>query len=254
MVVCRDRGADDGRDRSILRPSGVAAQGSLSRDRHPLPARRSSSSSSVAGPLSEGKGFIDVSRLELFGWEIKRATFEFQWYWVLLVLAVIAVLAARNLFRIGLGRSFMAVRDHDIAAEAIGVNLTRTKVTAFAVSSGFVGLAGASPRTYTETVIRERFTLDVSVLYLAMIIVGGLGLDRRLRLRRGLHDSPACPAHEASDASRGRLPFLAEQLPAIKNAVFGLVIVLFLIIEPRGLARIWQRTGRLMCGSWPFRY
>jgi len=203
--------------------------------------------------LSEGKGFIDVSRLNLFGWEIKRETFEFQWYWVLLVLAVVAVLAARNLFRTGLGRSFMAVRDHDIAAEAIGVNLTRAKVTAFAVSSGFVGLAGALTAHYTETVTWERFTLDVSVLYLAMIIVGGLGSVAGAVY--GATFMMLLPAllTEVSDAVKGQLPFLADQLPAIKNAVFGLVIVLFLIIEPRGLARIWQRTKDYV-RFWPFRY
>lgn len=203
--------------------------------------------------LSDGKGFIDVSRLELFGWEVKRATFEFQWYWVLLVLAVVAVLTARNLFRTGLGRSFMAVRDHDIAAEAIGVNLTRAKVTAFAVSSGFVGLAGALTAHYTETVTWERFTLDVSVLYLAMIIVGGLGSIAGAVY--GATFMMLLPAllTEVSDAVKGQLPFLADQLPAIKNAVFGLVIVLFLIIEPRGLARIWQRTKDYV-RFWPFRY
>jgi branched-chain amino acid transport system permease protein len=58
---------------------------------------------------------------------------------------------------------------------------------------------------------------------------------------------------EVSDAVKGQLPFLADQLPAIKNAVFGLVIVLFLIIEPRGLARIWQRTKDYV-RFWPFRY
>ena len=127
------------------------------------------------GFLTEDKGYIEVPRLNLFGWQIERETFEVQWYWLLLPITILSVMAARNLFRTALGRSFMAVRDQDIAAEAIGVNLTRAKVTAFAVSSGFVGLSGALSAYYTETVTWERFTLDVSVLYLAMIIVGGLG-------------------------------------------------------------------------------
>jgi branched-chain amino acid transport system permease protein len=128
------------------------------------------------GFLTDDKGYIEVPRLNLFGWQIERETFEVQWYWILLPITIVSVMAARNLFRTALGRSFMAVRDQDIAAEAIGVNLTRAKVTAFAVSSsGFVGLSGALSAYYTETVTWERFTLDVSVLYLAMIIVGGLG-------------------------------------------------------------------------------
>lgn len=203
--------------------------------------------------LTDGRGFVDVSRLNLFGWEIQRTTFEFQWYWILLVLATIAVLAARNLFRSGLGRSFMAVRDQDIAAEAIGVNLTRAKVTAFAVSSGFVGLAGALTAHYTETVTWERFTLDVSVLYLAMIIVGGLGSIAGAVYGAAFMMLLPALLTEVSEAVKGQLPFLADQLPAIKNAVFGLVIVLFLIIEPRGLERIWQRIKDYV-RFWPFRY
>ncbi|NYF99320.1 branched-chain amino acid ABC transporter permease [Janibacter cremeus] len=204
--------------------------------------------------LTLGQGYLNVERLNLFGFQIGgRQVFEQQWYWVLLVLAVLTVLTARNLFRTGLGRSFMAVRDQDIAAEAIGVNIPRAKLTAFAVSSGFVGLAGALTAHYSEVVSWEKFTLDVSILYLAMIIVGGLGsiagavygaifmtmlpeLIRQLSL--GLGDT---------------LPFLADELPAVRNAVFGLVIILFLILEPRGLDRIWHRIKDYF-RYWPFRY
>ncbi|WP_277452092.1 branched-chain amino acid ABC transporter permease [Janibacter sp. DB-40] len=204
--------------------------------------------------LTLDQGYLNVERLNLFGFQIGgRQVFEQQWYWVLLLLAGLTVLTARNLFRTGLGRSFMAVRDQDIAAEAIGVNIPRAKLTAFAVSSGFVGLAGALTAHYSEVVSWEKFTLDVSILYLAMIIVGGLGsiagavygaifmtllpeLIRQLSL--GLGDT---------------LPFLADQLPAVRNAVFGLVIILFLILEPRGLDRIWQRIKDYF-RFWPFRY
>src|SRR5690606_16538040 len=69
--------------------------------------------------LTEGRGFINVDRLEVGPFRVgARSVFEFQWYWILAVLAVLAVISARNLFRTGLGRSFMAVRDQDIAAEA----------------------------------------------------------------------------------------------------------------------------------------
>jgi branched-chain amino acid transport system permease protein len=147
----------------------------------------------------------------------------------------------------------MAVRDQDIAAQAIGVGLTQAKVTAFAVSSGFVGLAGALSAHYTETVTWERFTLDVSVLYLAMIIVGGLGSIAGSVY--GAIFMMLLPAllTEAGESVEDRLPFLVEQLPAIKNAVFGLAIVVFLIVEPRGLNRIWTRMKDYV-RFWPFRY
>ena len=205
------------------------------------------------GFLTDDKGYIEVPRLNLFGWQIERETFEVQWYWLLLPITIVSVMAARNLFRTALGRSFMAVRDQDIAAEAIGVNLTRAKVTAFAVSSGFVGLSGALSAYYTETVTWERFTLDVSVLYLAMIIVGGLGSIAGSVY--GAIFMMLLPAllTEVGGKVGNTLPFLSEQLPAIKNAVFGLAIIVFLLVEPRGLDRIWSRMKDYI-RFWPFRY
>jgi branched-chain amino acid transport system permease protein len=157
---------------------------------------------------------VDVERITILGWRPPRAAFEFTWYWIILGLAVLAVITARNLFRSALGRSFMAVRDHDIAAAAIGVNLTRAKLTAFAISSGYVGLAGALLAHYQESISFEKFQLDVSIAYLAMIIVGGLGsmpapstgrssshcstrcsMSLPRRCRRRCHSSPrtSCP-------------------------------------------------------------
>lgn len=205
------------------------------------------------GWLTGGQGFLDVERLTIFGWRLPRQGFEFSWYWIIVVIAVLSVVSARNLFRTALGRSFMAVRDHDIAASAIGVDLTRTKLVAFAVSSGYVGLAGALTAHYTETVTWERFTLDVSIQFLAMIIVGGLGsIAGSVYGAAAIMLLPPLLA-ELADALRGLAPVLAAQLPAIQAATFGVVIVLFLLFEPRGLNRIWQRA-RDYVRFWPFRY
>ena len=205
------------------------------------------------GFLTEDKGYVDVPRLNIFGWQIERETFETQWYWVLLPITILAVLAARNIFRTGLGRSFMAVRDQDIAAEAIGVNLTRAKVTAFAVSSGFAGLAGGLAAHYTEIVTWERYTLDVSVLYLAMIIVGGLGSVAGSVYGAVFMMLLPPILTEVAGKLESTAPFLKDQLPAIKNAVFGLAIIVFLLVEPRGLDRIWSRIKDYV-RFWPFRY
>jgi branched-chain amino acid transport system permease protein len=203
--------------------------------------------------LTAGQGFLDVDRLTIFGWKIPRVSFEFTWYWIIAGVAVLAVITARNLFRTALGRSFMAVRDQDIAASAIGVDLTRAKLLAFAVSSGYVGLAGALTAHYTETVTWERFTLTVSIQYLAMIIVGGLG-----SVAGAVYGAifvmllPPLLA-ELADLLRPGVPFLADQLPAVQVAAFGLAIMLFLLFEPRGLNRIWQRAKDYV-RFWPFRY
>lgn len=198
--------------------------------------------------LTGGVDSLVVPTPELFGF---RFSSDFRWYWVLFACAALATMAARNLFRTGIGRAFQAIRDQDIAAEAIGVDLTRFKVTAFAVSSAFVGLAGALLGHYREIITWERFTLDVSILYLAMIIVGGLGSIVGSIL--GAIFMVVMPAGITQIGQSLQGSFLAEKLPAIQLAVFGLVIVLFLIFEPRGLARIWQRTKDYF-RLWPFRY
>jgi branched-chain amino acid transport system permease protein len=206
------------------------------------------------GALSEGRGYVNVERLEVGPFQVGgRDVFEQQWYWILAVLAVLAVISARNLFRTGLGRSFMAVRDQDIAAEAIGVNLTRAKLTAFAVSSGFVGLAGALTAHYSEVVTWEKFTLEVSILYLAMIIVGGLGSVAGAVYGAVFMTLLPVLIRNASNSLEGTVPFLADQLPAVQNAAFGAIIIGFLIFEPRGLDRIWQRVKDYV-RYWPFRY
>jgi branched-chain amino acid transport system permease protein len=203
--------------------------------------------------LRDGSAPLSVDRLQVGGFEITREYFEWQWYWILLTCAVLSVLAARNLFRTGFGRAFMAVRDQDIAASAIGVNLTRTKVTAFAVSSGFVGFAGALSAHYTETVTWESFTLEVSILYLAMIIVGGLGSVAGAVYGAFFMMLVPVFLNELLPRLGGDLPWLVGRLPAIENAVFGLVIIVFLLAEPRGLDRIWQRMKDYI-RFWPFRY
>ena len=203
--------------------------------------------------LRDGSAPLSVDRLQIGSYEITREFFEFQWYWLLLTCAVLSVLAARNLFRSGLGRSFMAVRDQDIAASAMGVNVTRAKVTAFAVSSGFVGFAGALSAHYTETVTWESFTLEVSILYLAMIIVGGLGSIAGSAYGAFFMMLVPVMLNEVILTAGGGIPALTSRLPAIENAVFGLVIILFLLLEPRGLDRIWQRMKDYI-RFWPFRY
>ena len=155
----------------------------------------------------------------IFGWALRT---DFSWYWVLTGVAALVVVTSRNLFRTGVGRAFMAIRDQDIAAEAIGVNLTRYKVVAFAVSSAFVGLAGALTAHWTNVVTWERFTLTVSILYLAMIIVGGLGSTLGSVLGAAFMILLPSLLKQGAEGLQGS--FLARQLPAIELFAFGLVL------------------------------
>lgn len=200
--------------------------------------------------VTGGTGALVVDPANLLGFGLRG---EFTWYWVIATCAVLATLAATNLFRSGMGRAFIAIRDQDIAAEVIGVDPLRYKLLAFAVSSGFVGLAGALTAHYTMIVTWERFTLDVSILYLAMIIVGGLGSVAGSVYGAVFMIVLPAAIQQLGTQLRGAVPAFSRELPAIQTAVFGLVIILFLVFEPRGIARIWQRMKDYV-RLWPFRY
>lgn len=203
--------------------------------------------------LTDGHGYLEVPKLGVLGWTVPRASFEQTWYWVILAFAALSVITARNVFRTALGRSFMAVRDQDVAAQAIGVNLTRAKLSAFALSSGYIGLTGALIAHYTELVTWERFTIDVSVQYLGMIIVGGLGSIAGSVYGAAFLMLVPPLLSALADAVRDTAPFLADSLPALQVGAVGIVIILFLLFEPRGLDRLWRRV-REYFGLWPFRY
>ena len=180
---------------------------------------------------------------------------HFIWYWVILFFAVLAVLGAVNLFRTGLGRALIAIRDQDIAAEVIGVRVARYKVLAFAISAGMAGFAGALLASYRNIVTFERYTIDVSIVYVAMIIIGGLGsVSGSVYGALFITWLPEYIKHVGSSIKPGStFDFIADKIVPIQNLTFGLVLVLFLLVEPRGMARLWQRAKDYF-RLWPFRY
>ena len=167
-----------------------------------------------------------------------------------LVLAIVALMAllAKNMVRSNVGRAWMAVRDMDMAAEVIGIRLMRTKLLAFAVSSFYCGVAGALyAYAYLGTVEPEAYSLDLSFRILFMIIIGGVGsiLGSFLGaafivllpvLLNVLAHALALPTSVASN---------------LELMVFGALIIFFLIVEPHGLARLWQ-VGKEKLRLWPF--
>jgi branched-chain amino acid transport system permease protein len=199
--------------------------------------------------VTGGVDSLQVSPPVILGFQLDG---DFRWYWLILGCALVAALAATNLFRTGLGRAFVAIRDQDVAALATGVDVVRCKLLAFALSSGFVGLAGALTAHYTGSVTWERFTFDVSVVYVAMIIVGGLGSVAGSIYGAVFMVALPAAVQQIGTALRDTHPALAVKLPALQLGAFGLVIVLFLLFEPRGLARLWQRMKDYV-RLWPFR-
>lgn len=199
-------------------------------------------------------GSIRMPRLELFGTTISgsSAIGPFFYYFGLAVVIVMAVMM-RNLLRGRYGRALVAVRDNDRAADAMGINPGRAKVMAFALAGFYAGVAGALLAMYGGSVIVESFGLAVSIDFLAMAIIGGLGT------MVGSLIGPAFllfldPFVEQFAGTLQRFfPVNIDVGTALRPTIFGLIIVLFLIFEPRGLAN-WWRLARQYFKRWPFKY
>jgi branched-chain amino acid transport system permease protein len=200
--------------------------------------------------LTGGVDALVVPNPTLFGIQMNT---DFNFYWIIWILAGVTALLTTNLFRTHFGRAFIAIRDQDIAAEVMGVNLFRYKLLAFALSSFFVGLAGALTAHYRSIVTWERFTIEVSVLYLAMIIIGGLGSVKGSFFGAAFMTLLPAILTNLGRALKSTFPFIDAIIPFIQQAAFGLVIILFLIFEPEGLNKMWSNLKDYF-RLWPFSY
>jgi branched-chain amino acid transport system permease protein len=196
-------------------------------------------------------GVISAQKIHLFGIAINSPVRKY-----LFVLAIVCVMAllAKNLVRSSTGRAWMAVRDMDVAAEVIGIRLMQTKLLAFAVSSFFCGVAGALYAfCYLGSVEPDGFSLDLSFRILFMIIVGGVGsilgafLGSAFILLLPIFLDNVLPPL----ATWLHLPFTNATVSHIQMMLFGALIIFFLIVEPHGLARLWQITKEKL-RLWPF--
>jgi len=200
--------------------------------------------------LTGGTDALVLPAPTLFG---ARVNTDGRFYWIAVGVAAAAALYTANLFRSRAGRAFVAVRDQDIAASAIGVDVFRTKLAAFAVSSFFVGLAGGLVANYRTIVTWERFTIETSILYLAMIIIGGLGSVSGSFFGAVFMALLPAAINTAGRSLQDVVPGIAGLLPAIQQGIFGLVIILFLVLEPEGLAKLWRNIKDYF-RVWPFSY
>jgi branched-chain amino acid transport system permease protein len=189
--------------------------------------------------VTQGVRGIGVATLDLFGYPLDSTN---KLYYFLIVITALAIIAATNLVRTRVGRAFIAIRDRDIAAEVMGVNLTKYKVLAFGIGSFYAGVAGGLYGYVMEYIHPEHFTFLLSVQYLAMIIIGGLGSI--LGSIFGAIFITIIP-----EFIKGFAQFLTLLFPIVRDkyddawniASFGLLIMVFLIFEPKGLFGIWIR-------------
>ena len=174
-------------------------------------------------------------------------------FYLITLITVLVVFLAKNLARTRVGRAFVAIRDNDLAAQVMGINLFRYKLIAFFIGCFLAGIAGSLLAHWIGFMSVEHFTIMDSILYIGMIIIGGLGTTTgpifgvifiRL-LQQGI--TFIAPVLESTFA----LP--AGFTTGIGPMVFGLAIILFLILEPRGLAHRWQ-LFKASYRLWPFSY
>jgi branched-chain amino acid transport system permease protein len=165
-------------------------------------------------------------------------------YGLFLASALAAILFAANLFRSRPGRALVAIRDQETAASVMGVDVFRHKILAFGVSAFYVGAAGALLAIHSRIISPESFPLSLAIDALAMVIIGGLGsvagsvfgavfltlLPEGLRL--------------GTSALSGQWPELVGKLSILRELVFSLLVIGFLVFEPHGLAAVWRRAVR----------
>ncbi|EFQ84545.1 branched-chain amino acid ABC transporter, permease protein [Aeromicrobium marinum DSM 15272] len=206
------------------------------------------------GPKLEAFGIDFTTTGTYLGVELSRE--QLQFFMALVFLIIFAVLA-RNIARSGIGRAFSAVRDRDVAAAVVGVDLTKYKIMAFAMSSFYAGVTGALYYAVVGVFEPNTFGLLLSIQYLAMILIGGVATITGSIMgalfvtslgRISGEIASFMPFISTTSGSSGLLTVF--QLEAI---LYGLLIVGFLIFEPRGLFGIWMRIRNYWKG-WPFSY
>lgn len=159
-----------------------------------------------------------------------------SYYFIVLAITILMVLLAKNLVRTKVGRAFVAIRDNEFAAEAMGINPFLYKLLAFFIASFYAGVAGSIWAHYILHLTPEHISISDSIWFLGMIIVGGMGSITGSVLGVVFLKLLEVGVTIASPAVARAFPIIADQSYAsLGQIVFGLVIVLFLIFEPRGL-------------------
>ena len=200
--------------------------------------------------VTKGTSGLIVQAPTLFG-----LTFDSdqKYYFIVIFFVVLATTFARNLQRTRVGRAFMAVRDNDLAAELIGINLFKYKLLAFFISSFYAGVGGALWAHYVTIITPEHFTIVESINYLAMIIIGGIGSVLGSILGATFMVMLPEILGLISMNLSGVFPQIGNALAAMKEIAFGLAIILFLIYEPNGLSHRWQMI-KAYWKLWPFSF
>jgi branched-chain amino acid transport system permease protein len=188
----------------------------------------------------------------ILGWLVDT---DMRWYFLLLVLTALAILATKNVLRTREGRAFVAIRDRDVAAASAGVNLSKTKLKAFAFSSFLMSVAGVLYVYYLSNASAEIFTIGLAIDIVAMIIIGGmgsiLGAVLGALLWQLLPQVISTIQLELGPDAPVVGEFLQKNAAPLQDVILGLIIILILVFKPDGLNGIWVSTKRFF-QRWPY--
>lgn len=201
--------------------------------------------------MTGGADGIIVKGTTLFGIDLGN---DRSFYFVIFLCLVFFIWVSVNIMRTRYGRAFIAIRDNDMAAEGMGIPLFRYKLLSFAISSFYAGFAGALFAYYTMSITPEPFNLWLSIEFVAMIIIGGLGnIPGAIFGTVFIVALNEILSHIMGYFMNIGATGVALTLAPLREFIFGLVIILFLIYEPKGIAEVW-RIIRSSFRLWPFSY
>lgn len=204
-----------------------------------------------AEDLTHGPNGIFVNGARIFGYDVQRGA---PLYYLVLAVTVLTVLAALNLSRTRIGRAWMAIRDHDIAARVMGIDLVRYKLLAFVISSFIVGVAGGLISLQIRFVNIDVFALLLSIEALAFLTLGGLGsIGGAVLGAVFLSFLPEAIRLAFTLFGRSDSTLLSTYVFEIRGIAYGVVIVVFLRWVPDGLIGLW-RDIRKYWSNWPLAY
>ena len=195
----------------------------------------------IGEPLTGGVIGLLAPAISIFGYEIDRYGNPVGFYFVCLIVAVLVTLAYRNLLRSPTGRAFAAIRDSEISAKAMGVNVAVTKALAFGISCFFTGLAGGLLGHFAGAFNHESFNIVISIQLLLMIVVGGLGSIHGAYF--GAFVVSAIPQLIAigRDLVSDTFGLGGNAIPGLEQGIFAALLMLFLLFEPMGMYGRWVK-------------
>ncbi len=193
----------------------------------------------IASPITNGVIGLMPPDITIFGYSFNRYGNPDGLYYLVLAVTILVVLAYRNLQRSPLGRSFAAVRDSEISAQAMGVNVARTKAVAFGISAGITGLAGALIGHFAGIFNNETFNIIISIQLLLAIVIGGLGSIHGAFFGAAVVALLPQAISMSRDAINSVLGGGSIAIPGLESAIFGGILIAFILFEPMGIYGRW---------------